>query len=105
MTQPDARQVMHSAAEIRRAVEALADEQTKTLLLSWSEQVFSALQVEGLSAADIAARGGPAERTIGLMLKANNTRLSTLAELAAALCTPEADYEIELRLVRKPKPA
>lgn len=103
MTLPEARKTLHSAAEIRRAVETLADDQTKALLLSWSEQVYNALQAEGLSAADIAARGGPAERTVGLMLKASNPRVSTLVEFATALCSPDADYEVEIKLVRKPK--
>lgn len=101
MTLPEARQTLLSASEIRRAVEALAEEQTTAVLLDWSEQVYNALKAEGLSGADIAARGGPAERTIGLMLKANNTRISTMVELATALGSPGVTYDLQIRLVRK----
>lgn len=104
MTQPEARHVLHSAAAIREAVETIARERTEAVLLAWSEQVYNVLKVEGLGPADIAARGGPAERTLTLMLKAGNTRLSTMVELATALCSSEADYQLEVRLVRKPKP-
>lgn len=104
MTQTDARQAILSAAQVRRAVETIAEEQTKAVLLSWSEQVYNALKAEHLTAADISVRGGPSERTVGLMMKASNPRVSTMVELASALSSPDADYEIEIRLVRKPKP-
>lgn len=103
MTQPEARQTLHSAAEIREAVHTLARARTEIVLLSWSEQVDVALACERISPADIAARGGPAERTVGLMLKACNTTIATMSALATALSGPQADYELEVRLVRKPR--
>jgi hypothetical protein len=100
MTQPEARQILHSAAEIRRAVETLARERRERTLLSWSEQVDQALREQGIGPDDVAARGGPSARTVNLMLKANNIRLSTMAEFAAAL---GEDFDLEVRLVRKQK--
>lgn len=103
MTQPEAKHTLHSAAEIREAVDILSKGHAETVLLAWSDQVHHALQAEGLSAADIAARGGPAERTVGMMLKAYNTTVSTMVQFATALSNNDADYELEIRLVRKPK--
>lgn len=104
MTQADARNTLHAVAEFRRAFDAVASEKTRQLLLSWSEQVYNALAAEKVTALDIDARGGPSERTIGLMLKAGNTRVSTMVEFATALSSDTADYEVEIKLIRKPKP-
>lgn len=103
MTQPEAQHMIHSAAEIRRAVEVLAKERTETVLLSWSEQVHDVLKAEGLRACDVAARGGPAERTVTLMLKASNPRLSTMVEFVTSLASVEHDYELHVTILKKPK--
>lgn len=103
MTQPEARHILHSAAEIREAVETVSKEKTEAVLLDWSNQVYSVLKAEGLGAADIAARGGPAKRTIDLMLKASNPRLSTMVEFVTSLATTEHDFELQVSIVRRPK--
>lgn len=103
MTQLEARQVLHSAAEIREAVETVAKERTEAVLLEWSNQVYAVMQAEGVSSPDITARGGPAKRTIDLMLKASNPRLSTMVEFVTALATTEYEYELQIAIVKKPK--
>lgn len=103
MTQPEARQVIHSAAELREAVEIVAKERTEAVLLQWSNLVDQVMKAENVGAADVAARGGPAKRTVDLMLKASNPRLSTMVEFVTALGSSEHDYELQIIIIKKEK--
>lgn len=103
MTQLEARKVIHSAAELREAVETVSKERTDAALSAWAQQVEDALKAENIGPADVAARGGPAKRTVDLMLKASNPRLSTMVEFITALGSTEHDYELRIQIVRKPK--
>lgn len=101
MTQPEARQVIHSAAEIREAVETVSKERTQAVLLQWSNLVDQVMRTENVGAADVAARGGPAKRTVDLMLKVSNPRLSTMVEFVTALGSTSHEYELQILIVKK----
>ena len=103
MTQPEARHVIHSAAQLREAVETVAKERTEAVLLQWSNLVDQVMKHEKVGTADIAARGGPAKRTVDLMLKVSNPRLSTMVEFVTALGSTEHEYELQLVIVKKEK--
>jgi len=103
VTQPEARQVIHSAAALREAVETVSKERTEAVLLQWSNLVDQVMKAEHVGAADVAARGGPAKRTVDLMLKVSNPRLSTMVEFVTALGSTEHDYELQIMIVKKEK--
>jgi DNA-binding Xre family transcriptional regulator len=50
-----------------------------------SQRLDAVMTRRGVSMAALAARGGPHENTISRILRAHDTRLSTLVTLAAAL--------------------
>lgn len=99
MTPDEAHRILHESAELRKAVQVLADAQREALAVLVSSELDAAMTQARLTPQDIEIRGGPCARTVERMLKAEGDwHVSTL--LSALLAAGR-----RVRVIVEPMPA